>query len=57
MWLDGYRKEIIQWVQEGLSDQAIADRSRVSRSTVRYWRERNGVTRPEKAKPPQQEEK
>ena len=46
MYLDGSRKNIIAWVEQGLSDQAIADRLRVSRSTVRYWRERNGVTRP-----------
>jgi transposase len=45
MYLDGYRKQIIAWVEQGLSDQAIAERVRVSRSTVRYWRERNGVTR------------
>jgi transposase len=46
VYLDGSRKNIIAWVEQGLSDQAIADRLRVSRSTVRYWRERNGVTRP-----------
>ena len=46
MYLDGSRKNILAWVEQGLSDQAIADRLRVSRSTVRYWRERNGVTRP-----------
>jgi hypothetical protein len=46
MYLDGYRKEILAWVKEGLSDRAIAERCRVSRSTVRYWRERNGVERP-----------
>jgi transposase len=50
MYLDGMRKEIITWVQQGLNDQEIADRCRVSRSTVRYWRERNGVLRPAKAK-------
>lgn len=48
MYLDGSRKEIIRWVEQGISDQKIADRLRVSRSTVRYWRERNGVSRPEK---------
>jgi len=46
MYLDGRRREIIAWVQQGVNDREIADRCRVSRSTVRYWRERNGVTRP-----------
>ena len=46
MYLDGYREKIIAWVQEGLSDRAIAELVRVSPSTVRYWRERNGVLRP-----------
>lgn len=46
MYLDRYRNEIPAWVREGLSDRAIAERVRVSPSTVRYWRERNGVTRP-----------
>ena len=50
MYLDGSRKEIIRWVEQGLNDREIADRLRVSRSGVRYWRERNGVTRPEKPK-------
>jgi transposase len=50
MYLDGMRKEIVLWVQQGLSDQKIAERCRVSRSTVRYWRERNGVVRPAKTK-------
>jgi len=48
MYLDGYRPQIIAWVAEGLSDRVIAARVRVSPSTVRYWRERNGVTRPPK---------
>lgn len=48
MYLDRYRDQIRQWVQEGLSDRAIAERTRVSASTVRYWRERNGVVRPAK---------
>lgn len=46
MYLDGYRNAIIAWVREGLSDRRIAERVRVSPSTVRYWRERNGVIRP-----------
>ncbi len=45
MYLDGVREKIIAWVAEGLSDRAIAERVRVSPSTVRYWRERNGVLR------------
>ena len=45
MYLDGCRQQIIAWVAQGLSDRAIAERVRVSASTVRYWRERNGVTR------------
>jgi transposase len=48
MYLDGRRKEIIRWVEQGLNDREIADRCRVSRSTVRYWRERNGIERPVK---------
>ena len=48
MYLDRYRGQILLWVQEGLSDRVIAERVRVSPSTVRYWRERNGVTRPAK---------
>ena len=48
MYLDGYRKEIITWVREGLSDRRIAERVRVSPSTVRYWRSRNGIARPPK---------
>jgi transposase len=48
MYLDGMRKDIIAWVQQGLNDREIADRCRVSRSGVRYWRERNGVERPAK---------
>jgi transposase len=50
MYLDGYRKQIIAWVQEGLSDRVIAERVRVSPSTVRYWRERNGIIRRAKKK-------
>ena len=50
MYLDGYRQQIIAWVREGLSDRAIAERVRVSPSTVRYWRERNGVVRPPRKK-------
>jgi transposase len=46
MYLDGSRKQIIAWVAEGVSDARIAERLRVSASTVRYWRERNGVVRP-----------
>jgi len=46
MYLDGYREKILAWVQEGLSDRVIAELVRVSPSTVRYWRERNGVTQP-----------
>ena len=46
MYLDGSRDRINAWVRVGLSDPAIADRVRVSRSTVRYWRERNGIVRP-----------
>jgi transposase len=46
MYLDGHKDKIIEWVGEGLSDRAIAERARVSPSTVRYWRERNGITRP-----------
>jgi transposase len=52
MYLDGYRSDIVRWVAEGLSDRAIAERVRVSPSTVRYWRERNGVMRPKKKRPP-----
>ncbi len=50
MYLDGSRKQIIAWVQQGVSDARIAERLRVSRSTVRYWRERNGVVRPPRQK-------
>ena len=46
MYLDGYRPQIIAWVAQRLSDRTIAERVRVSPSTVRYWRERNGVNRP-----------
>jgi transposase-like protein len=46
MYLDGAKQKIIDWVKEGLSDRVIAERLRVSTSTVRYWRERNGVSRP-----------
>ena len=53
MHLDRYRGQILLWVQEGLSDRVIAERVRVSPGTVRYWRQRNGVTRP--AKPPERE--
>lgn len=49
MYLDGSRKQILKWVQEGVSDGQIAERLRVSRTTVRYWRERNGVVRPPRA--------
>ena len=45
MYLDGYREKILAWVREGLSDRGIAERVRVSSSTVRYWRERNGIAR------------
>jgi transposase len=45
MYLDGSRQKIIDWVKEGVSDRVIAERLRVSSSTVRYWRERNGVVR------------
>jgi transposase len=48
MYLDGSREKIIAWVREGLSDRVIAERVRVSSSTVRYWRERNGIARPPK---------
>jgi uncharacterized protein YjcR len=48
MYLDGYRTQIIAWVAQRLSDRAIAERVRVSPNTVRYWRKRNGVTRPAK---------
>jgi transposase len=53
MYLDGYREKIVAWVQEGLSDRAIAERVRVSPSTVRYWRERNGVIRPPRGAGPE----
>lgn len=46
MYLDVYRQSIPTWIQEGLSDRGIAERVRVSPSTVRYWRERNRVERP-----------
>ena len=46
MYLDGQRESIVAWVREGLSDREIAERVRVSPSTVRYWRGRNGVKRP-----------
>lgn len=46
MYLDRHRESIVAWVKEGLSDAVIAGRVRVSPSTVRYWRERNGVKRP-----------
>ncbi|MFO0956526.1 MAG: helix-turn-helix domain-containing protein [Isosphaeraceae bacterium] len=52
MYLDGHRKSILDWVAAGLSDREIAERVRVSPSTVRYWRERNGVTRPPRATGP-----
>jgi transposase len=54
MYLDGYREKIVAWVQDGLSDRAIAERVRVSPSTVRYWRERNGVIRPPRGAGPEQ---
>lgn len=50
MYLDGSRREIVAWVREGISDRAIAERLGVSPSTVRYWRERNGVVRPPRQK-------
>jgi transposase len=53
MYLDGSREKIVAWVQEGLSDRAIAERVRVSPSTVRYWRERNGVIRPPRGAGPE----
>jgi len=58
MYLDGRRKEIIAWVAQGLNDREIAERCRVSPSTVRYWRERNGVLKPAKteASPSKQKE-
>jgi transposase len=46
MYLDGYRIQILALVRQGLSDRAIAELVRVSPSTVRYWRERNGISRP-----------
>lgn len=46
MYLDRHRESIVAWVKDGLSDAVIAGRVRVSPSTVRYWRERNGVKRP-----------
>jgi len=52
MYLDGSREEIITWVREGLSDRVIAERARVSPSTVRYWRQRNGIVRPPREAPP-----
>ena len=45
MYLDGSRSKIIDWVAEGLSDRAIGEYLRVSASTVRAWREKNGVVR------------
>lgn len=48
MYLDGSRQQIVKWLEEGLNDREIAERLRVSRSTVRYWRERNGIERPAK---------
>ncbi len=48
MYLDGSRQQIIEWIEQGLNDREIAERLRVSRSTVRYWRERNGIERPAK---------
>jgi transposase len=50
MYLDRYRQKIIDWVNEGLSDRSIAEHTRVSPSTVRYWRERNGIVRIPKVK-------
>jgi hypothetical protein len=50
MYLDGYRQQIMAWVQQGLSDRAIAERVRVSPSTMRYRRERNAVVRPPRKK-------
>jgi transposase len=50
MYLDRFREQIVAWVREGLSDRAIAEQVRVSASTVRYWRERNGVVRPASTK-------
>jgi len=48
MYLDGSRQQIIKWIEQGLNDREIAERLRVSRSTVRYWRERNDIERPTK---------
>lgn len=45
MYLDGSRSKIIKWVAEGLSDRVIGEYLRVSASTVRAWREKNGVVR------------
>jgi transposase len=52
MYLDGQRESIVAWVAEGLSDREIAERVRVSPSTVRYWREKNGVNRPPRVPKP-----
>ena len=53
MYLDGQRESIVAWVSEGLSDRKIAERVRVSPSTVRYWRERNGIKRPTRGAVPE----
>jgi hypothetical protein len=57
MCLDGYREQIALWVREGLSDKSIAERVRVSPSTVRYWRGRNGIKRPAKIRASNADEK
>lgn len=55
MYLDGSRQNIIAWVRDGFSDRSIAERLRVSTSTVRYWRVRNGVDRPPRQKKTKEE--
>ena len=45
MYLDALRSKIVDWVAEGLSDRVIGEYLRVSASTVRTWREKNGVVR------------
>ena len=54
MYLDGHRESVLAWVSEGLSDREIAERVRVSPSTVRYWRERNNVKRAIRGTVPEQ---
>ncbi|WP_390625399.1 helix-turn-helix domain-containing protein [Paludisphaera soli] len=53
MYLDGQRESIVAWVSEGLSDRKIAERVRVSPSTVRYWRGRHGIKRPTRGAVPE----